>query len=84
VQGLAETRDVRFEAVPSRGRRTIAPELVYQPVSRDDLVRPEQQAGQQRLLLGAAERDELAVVLDLERPENAKPHVTPAARRCRR
>ena len=58
----------RGDAVAERGRgrrgRRVAPELVEQPVGRDDLVDAEEQHRQQRPLFVAAERDDGAKVIE--------------------
>ena len=55
--------------------RLRAPELVDQPVCRDDLVRAREQDGEQRPLPGAAERERTALLDDLERSQNAELHL---------
>jgi hypothetical protein len=52
----------------------IRPEQVDELVDRDDLVRVEQQDGQERALLGRPEVREPSVLRDLERPEDAILH----------
>src|SRR5690242_15142507 len=50
------------------------PQLVDQPVGRDDLVRAQQKDRQQRALLRAAKRDDVVAVGDLEWAEDPKFH----------
>ena len=50
----------------------LAPELVEQPVGRDDPAGVEHEQAQERALLVAAERDRPAVALDLEGSEDAQ------------
>ena len=52
----------------------LAPEVVDERVLRHDLVRPQEQRGQQRALLGAAEVEPPAVLHDLEWAEDPKLH----------
>ncbi|MGH3134980.1 MAG: hypothetical protein ACRDPV_00625 [Gaiellaceae bacterium] len=51
-------------------RRMLVPELVDEPVARDDLVRMNDQDTEQRALTGAAQGDLPAVPPRLQRPEN--------------
>jgi hypothetical protein len=71
---LPELRHADPQGRSPRFRRVFAPELVDETVARDDLVRTEKKDGEERALLGAAERDRLALVPDLEWPENAELH----------
>jgi hypothetical protein len=65
LERLAQARDVHLEALGGAGRRVLTPELVDQPVARDDLVRVQQQDRQHRALLAAGERELTALVNDL-------------------
>ena len=61
---------------PRSGATELAgPQLLDEPVSRHDALRAQQQNGEQRPLLRAAEREPLAVCADLKRAENAEVHV---------
>ena len=55
--------------------RLCAPELVDEPVCRDDLVRTREQEGEQRPLPRAAERERTALLDDLEWSQDAELHV---------
>ncbi len=70
----AQLRDERVNALRRARRRLGAPEVVDDRVDRDDLVRAQQQQGEQGALLMPAEREALTSVLDLERTENAEIH----------
>ena len=52
-----------------------APELVDEPVCRDDLVRTREQECEKRPLPRAAERERTALLDDLERSQDAELHV---------
>jgi hypothetical protein len=67
---LPELGDVDLERGRGGLRRGPVPELVDQPVSRDDPVRLEEQEGEQPALLGAAERQRTTVLDGLERAED--------------
>jgi hypothetical protein len=56
----------------SRFRWAPAPELVDQTVARDDLVRPDEQGSEQRLLVRAADPDLTPVSEDLDGAEDAE------------
>ena len=58
-------------------RRRLAPELVDQPVARDHLSGVQQQHGQQRPLLGAAEAQRDVAPQNLQGPQN--PELKPRA-----
>ena len=69
-----EPRDVRLQRLRGGRRRALAPEIVDERVLRHDLVRAEEEGGEQRTLLGAAEVDAPAVLHDLEWAEDPKLH----------
>ena len=79
-KGLAKSRDVDAQ----RGRgvlgRVHAPELVDQPVGRNDLVRVEEKRSEQRTWPGPAQRNLAAFLPHLERSQDPKLH--PHASRC--
>ena len=60
--------------------RLCAPELVDEPVRRDDLVRTGEKECEQRPLPRAAEWERTALLDDLERSQDAELHVSSAAR----
>ena len=55
--------------------RLCAPELVDEPVCRDDLVRTREKECEKRPLPRAAERERTALLDDLERSQDAELHV---------
>jgi hypothetical protein len=69
-QQLADLRDEVLERRRRGARRRLAPELVHEAVDRDDLVRVDQEEGEEGALLLPAERDRPAVADDLERTED--------------
>ena len=71
---LAQGGHVDLDELGRGGRRPLAPQLVHDPVARDDLVRAQQQQRQQRALLGRAEQDGHTVDRRLERPQQPKLH----------
>ena len=79
VERLPDPRDVRLEAMRGRRRRLIAPDLVDQPLDRDDLARVQQQDGENRALLRAPEPKRTPVRPRLERAEQPEPDPIPAA-----
>jgi hypothetical protein len=70
----AQLGDEDVDALDDRRGRRLAPELVDQPLGRDHLVRVQEQDGEQRARLDAAERQHAAVGTDLERPEDRELH----------
>jgi hypothetical protein len=70
-QDLAQLVDVALDRVRGRLGRVAAPQLVDQPVARNDLVRAGEEDGQQRALAGAAKGERAAVDTGLERTEDA-------------
>ena len=72
---LAELGDVVLQRVGGCPGRLRAPELVDEPVRRDDLVRMRQKEREKRPLPRAAEREHTALLDDLERSQDAELHV---------
>ena len=66
------------EAVHGGSGRPVAPEFVDQPVARDDLVRVQQEDHEEGALLRPTDRDDSAVLPDLERPEKPELQLPPA------
>jgi hypothetical protein len=58
-------------------RRPLAPERVDQAVARDDLVRAQEQAREQRRVPPGAERDGALAVDNLQRSEDAELRLLP-------
>src|SRR5439155_3475831 len=74
AQHSAQLRDVDLECLPSRFGRLLAPECVDQAVGRDNLVRIQQQHGEQAPLFRTAHVERSLAVEHLERTENPKLH----------
>jgi hypothetical protein len=72
VEQAAQGVDVGADVRGGRPRRRVRPEHVDQHVRRDGGVRAHQEGGEQQARLGSAERDRVAVDLDVERPEDAE------------
>ena len=68
-QGPAQLVDQEVQGLPGRGGRRALPEGVDQPVQVDDPVGFQQQHAEQGADAGAADRDHLGAVPDLERAE---------------
>jgi hypothetical protein len=71
-EGPSEVRDVCLEAVPNRGRRLLAPDVVDQAIVRDHPAGAKQQSSENGPLLATAELDRGFPRLGLERAENAQ------------
>jgi hypothetical protein len=71
-QLLAEARDEVLERADRGLRRFSGPQLLDEPVGRDDLADAKQEQSQQGPLLRTAELELPAVDQDLERPEDAE------------
>ncbi len=69
-----QPRHVDLDALRDRRRRRLAPDLVDQPVGRDDLVGVQQQDREQGTLARAAERQRAAVRVGLHRSEQPELH----------
>ncbi len=74
AQRLSQLRDQNLQRSAPRRGRPLTPQVVEQPISRDNLARVKQQDRQQRPLLGTGERDDPVAVGDLKRAENPKLH----------
>jgi hypothetical protein len=70
TERLAELRHVNLERRRRRVGRRPVPELVDEPIARDDPVRFEQEQRQQGPLLRPAERDRPTALQGLQRPED--------------
>ena len=73
-EGAAQLADLGLQGVGRVGRLPVAPQHVDQPVGADRLPRPQRQQGQQRPLLGPADRHRHARVLRFELAEQPYPH----------
>ena len=73
-QRLSQLGDVDVDRLSGRRRGRLAPELVDQALARDELVRMQEQDRQDEPLLQPAQRDRLALVDHLERPEDPVLH----------
>src|SRR5439155_17894393 len=71
-QRLAQLRDVALEHFRSAPRRRFTPEVLDQPLGRDDPPGVEQQPAEQGTWLAARQSDRLPVLDGLERAEQAK------------
>jgi hypothetical protein len=74
TQLLAQPRHIHLDALGDRDRRCLSPQLVDQPVGADDLVGVQQQDGQERPLLTAAERERRPVLDNLQWPKHSELH----------
>ena len=70
AERLTQLRDIHLQSVRSGPRRRLAPELIDQPLRRDDLVHTQEQCCEQRPLLRAPESDGAAAEAHLERAED--------------
>ena len=74
VERLAQPRDLDLDRLRGRRRSPRAPELVDQPVGAERLVRVEQEQREEGALLPPPERDDAALVEDLEWTEDVEVH----------
>ena len=74
-QGLAQPRDVHIQAVLAP-RRPLSPDLGQQAGARNDLVRGQQEDGEDRALFRASQDNRLAVAADLQRPKKPEIHAS--------
>ena len=74
AEQLAQLRDVHLDGRGRGLRGCAAPDLVDQAIASDGLVGVEQEQGEQRPLLRTPELQHAAVLLDLERSEDAEFH----------
>jgi hypothetical protein len=78
AEHLPELRHAHLQRRDAGSGRLDAPELIDQPVARDDLVRMQEQESEQRPLARAGERHLLPVAGDLQRPEDSELHLVSA------
>src|SRR5215212_10391225 len=74
AQRLAQSRDVPLQRRRGRRRWLPVPELVDQPVARDDAVRVKHQKRENRALLPTPKRDGAPVFPYFDRPKDAELH----------
>jgi hypothetical protein len=72
AEELPELADVPVQRRLRGWRRRSAPELVDEPVDRDDLVAVDEQEREQRALLPAGKRERDTSLRDLERPQHSE------------
>ena len=60
LEQSAQVRDVRLDHVGRRLGSLLAPDVVDQPLARDDLVRAQEQAQEERALLGGSQMHDAA------------------------
>ena len=70
LEKRAKTGDVTLDRVSGRGRRVLTPDVVDQPLDRNDLVRMQEQHGKHGALLRSSKRDRDPVDADLQGPED--------------
>ena len=69
IQGLPQPRDVDLNELRRARGWAGAPELIDEPIARDDLIGVQEQEGEQRALLRRPQRHRPALVPDLKRTE---------------
>jgi len=74
AEGAAQVRDVALKRRTSRVGRLVAPDLIDQPVGRDNLVRPNDEMRQNQALFGSTESETFVVLADLEWTKYADVH----------
>ena len=72
AQRLAQMRHIPLQRFRCRRRRSLAPQLIDQPIARDRLPAAQQQDRQQRPLLRAAEHNPALPVDHLKRPQDSE------------
>jgi hypothetical protein len=77
---LAQRVHLDLERIRGGRRRPLAPERIDQAVAGDDFSRVEEQAREQPRRPPGAERDDTAVVDNLQRPENQELRLLPLRR----
>ena len=75
VQRLSKLRDMDLDGLYGGRRWSIPPQLIDQPIDRDDFVSVEEEDGEKRALLDAAEANLETLRPDLDRAEDAKIHL---------
>ena len=74
---LAQPRHVDLHRLGRPRRRLVTPQLVHQPVARDDLARVQDQHGEHRALLMRPQGNRLPLVPDLQITEDPEFHLPP-------
>src|SRR5439155_26064853 len=70
----AKLGDIDLDDLRGGRRPVLAPELLDEPVGGDDLVRVQEEDGQERALLASAEPERSVLLDDLQRAEYPKLH----------
>jgi hypothetical protein len=83
AEQLAQARDVVVQRVVDGRRRPLAPQAVDHPVARHHLVGPQHEHGQQRALLGSAQRELAAVPPHDQRTQDTEIHLMTQSRSAR-
>ena len=73
LEKRAKTGDVTLDRVSGGSGRVLTPDVVDQPLDRNDFVRMQEQHGEHDALLRASERHRDPVDADLEWPEDEEP-----------
>jgi hypothetical protein len=74
VECLAQARDMHLDDLRCARWRFVRPEVVDQAIGRDDLVRVEQEQGENGALLAAADIEHSLTFEHLEGPQDSKVH----------
>ena len=72
----AKVRHVAVQDLVRAGRGALPPQVVHEAVERNDLVRMQQQHGEERALPSARQRVQPTAAQDLQRPQDSKLHLT--------
>ena len=79
LERLPQPRDLHVQAVPRRPGRALGPERLDESISRDDLVRVDQEERQQRARLRAPQRKRAVLADCFDGPEQPELHRPPLA-----
>jgi hypothetical protein len=74
AQRLAQPRHAHAQSRGAGRGQRVAPQVVHQPISRDDLAGAEEQDGQQRPLTVTGQPQRRPFAPHLQRPQDAKVH----------
>ena len=87
IERPAQARDLHLDVLGRAVVRIVGPQLLGERVDRDGLVRMEQEHREQCALLAACQPDRLALVRDLQVPEDSEVHISrylACGSRCKR